>query len=156
MVKNLPAIQETQVWSLGQEDPLVKGMATHSSILTWRIPWTEEPDGLQSTGGKRDGHDWVTTLSNLKYEASTLKLDFEKSAILTSLRFGVGIIFETMALIINQFRARQVFRIWRAPGLLHKGTRAVHCVSRNKLTSPRRLTILTLVLISATNRDLEF
>ena len=43
MVKNLPAIQETQVWSLGQEDPLEKGMATHSSILTWRIPWTEEP-----------------------------------------------------------------------------------------------------------------
>ena len=43
MVKNLPTIQETQVWSLGQEDPLEKGMATHSSILTWRIPRTEEP-----------------------------------------------------------------------------------------------------------------
>ena len=45
-VKNLPEIQETQVWSLGQEDPLEKGMATHSSILAWRIPWTEEPGGL--------------------------------------------------------------------------------------------------------------
>ena len=46
MVKNLPAMQETQVRSLGQEDPLEKGMATHSSILAWRIPWTEEPGGL--------------------------------------------------------------------------------------------------------------
>ena len=47
MVKNLPAIQETQVPSLDQEDPLEKGMATNSSILAWRIPWTEEPGGLQ-------------------------------------------------------------------------------------------------------------
>ena len=45
-VKNLPATQETQVWSLGQEDPLEKGMAVHSSILAWRISWTEEPGGL--------------------------------------------------------------------------------------------------------------
>ena len=49
-VKNLPAVQDTQVQSLGQEDPLEKGMATHSSILGWRIPWTEEPGGLQSMG----------------------------------------------------------------------------------------------------------
>ena len=52
MVKNLPAKQETWVQSLGQEDPLEKEMATHSSILAWRIPWTEEPGGLQSTGLK--------------------------------------------------------------------------------------------------------
>ena len=52
MVKNLPEVQETQVWSLGQEDPLEKGMATHSSVLAWRIPWTEEPGGLQSTGSQ--------------------------------------------------------------------------------------------------------
>ena len=50
MVKNLPATQETQVQSLGQEDPLEKGMATHSSILAWRLPWTEEPGGLQTMG----------------------------------------------------------------------------------------------------------
>ena len=56
-VKNLPAVQETQVRSLGQEDPLEKKMATHSSILAWRIPWTEEPGGLQSTGSQRVGHD---------------------------------------------------------------------------------------------------
>ena len=57
MVNNLPAMQETWVQSLGQEDPLEKGMATHSSILAWRIPWTEEPDGLQSMGSQRVGHD---------------------------------------------------------------------------------------------------
>ena len=48
------------VWSLGWEDPLEKGMATHSSIVVWRIPWTEEPDGLQSTGSQRVRHDWAT------------------------------------------------------------------------------------------------
>ena len=49
-VKNLPAVQETQIQSTGQEDPLEKGIASHSSILTWRIPWTKEPGGLQSKG----------------------------------------------------------------------------------------------------------
>ena len=53
MIKNLPAVQETCVQSLGQEDPLEKGMATHSSILAWRIPWTEKPGGLQSMGFQR-------------------------------------------------------------------------------------------------------
>ena len=53
MVKNLPAMQETQVRSLGQHDPLEKEMATHSSILAWEILWTEEPDGLQSVGSQR-------------------------------------------------------------------------------------------------------
>ena len=55
-------MQETQVWFLGQEDPLEKEMATHSSILTWRIPWTEEPGRLQSMGSQRVGHDWATWL----------------------------------------------------------------------------------------------
>ena len=50
LVKNLPAVQETQVRVLGQEDPLEKEMSTHSSILAWRMPWTEEPGGLQSMG----------------------------------------------------------------------------------------------------------
>ena len=59
-VKNLPAMQEIQVWSLGQEDPLLKGMANHSSILAWRIPWTKEPGGLQSMESQRVGYDWAT------------------------------------------------------------------------------------------------
>ena len=57
MIKNLPAMQETQVQSLGWEDPLEKGMASHSSILAWRIPWTVEPGGLQSVRSQRVGHD---------------------------------------------------------------------------------------------------
>ena len=69
MVKKLPAIQETQVQSLGQEVPLEKGMATHSSILAWRIPWTEEPGGLQSMGSQRVGHD----RSGLAYKAKEVR-----------------------------------------------------------------------------------
>ena len=58
MVKNLSAMLETQVRSLGQEDPLEKGMAIHSRILAWRIPWTEEPGGLQFMGLQKVRHDW--------------------------------------------------------------------------------------------------
>ena len=57
LVKNLPAVQEIWVQSLGWEDPLEKGTAAHSSILAWRIPWTEEPGGLQSIGSQRVGHN---------------------------------------------------------------------------------------------------
>ena len=56
-VKNLPEMQETQVQSLGWEDPLEKEMASHSSTIAWKIPWTEELCGLQSTGSQRVGHD---------------------------------------------------------------------------------------------------
>ena len=57
MVKGLPAMRETRVRSLGWEDPLEKEMATHSRIHAWKIPWTEEPGGLQSMGSQRVGHD---------------------------------------------------------------------------------------------------
>ena len=57
MVKNLPAMHETWIQSLGQKDPLEKGMATHSIILAWRIPWTKEPGGLQSMRSQRVGHN---------------------------------------------------------------------------------------------------
>ena len=60
MVKNLPAMQQTEVRSLDQKDLLEQEMATHSSILAWRIPWTEEPGRPQSTGSQRVGHDVVT------------------------------------------------------------------------------------------------
>ena len=62
-LKWLPPMRETWVWSLGWEDPLEKEVATHSSILAWRIPWTEEPCRLQSTGSQTVGHDWATSLS---------------------------------------------------------------------------------------------
>ena len=60
LVKNQPAMRETWVWSLGWEDPLEKGTTTYSSILAWRIPWTEEPGRLQSMGSQRIGHNWET------------------------------------------------------------------------------------------------
>ena len=62
-VKRLPAMQETWVRPLGQEDPLEKEMATHSSTLAWKIPWTEKPGRLQSMESQRVRHDWVTSLS---------------------------------------------------------------------------------------------
>ena len=64
-VKNLLVMQETRVWSLDQEDPLEKRMATHSSILAWRIPWREEPRGLQSMGSQRVRHDWMTNTHHI-------------------------------------------------------------------------------------------
>ena len=57
LVKNLPAIQKTEVQSLGRENPLEKEMATHSSILAWKTPWTEKPGGLHPMGWQRVGHD---------------------------------------------------------------------------------------------------
>ena len=62
MVKCLPAMWENWVWSLGQEDPLEKELATHSNTLAWKIPWMEEPGRLQSRGSQRVRHDWVTSL----------------------------------------------------------------------------------------------
>ena len=64
-MKNLPAMQEMQVQTLGQEDPLEKGMATHSSILAWKIPWTEECGRLQSMGLQRVGHDCISDFFKL-------------------------------------------------------------------------------------------
>ena len=69
LVKNLPAMWETWVQSLGWEDSLEEGMATHSSILAWRIPWTEEPGGLQSVGSQRVGHDRMTKHSTITSKA---------------------------------------------------------------------------------------
>ena len=63
MIKNLPAMQETRVLSLGQEDPLEKEMATHCNILAWSVPWTEEPGGLQFMGRKETDKTELLTLS---------------------------------------------------------------------------------------------
>ena len=66
-VENLPAMKETQIRSLGEEDPLERGMATHSSILAWKIPWTEEPGVLQSIGSQRVGYGYVTEYSSTQF-----------------------------------------------------------------------------------------
>ena len=75
MVRNLPEMQVTWILSLDREDPLGKEMATCSSILAWRIPWAEEPGGLQSTGSQRVGHSWATnifTFNSFKWTAKLL------------------------------------------------------------------------------------
>ena len=86
-VKNPPAMWETWVWSLGREDPLEKGMATHSSILARRIPWTEESGGLQSMGSQRVGHNWATnraddkgSIANLLYLHLSFSLLIQQSS----------------------------------------------------------------------------
>ena len=83
MVKNLPAVQETLVWFLVREDPLEEGGATHSSVVAWRIPWTEESGGLQAMGWKRVGRDWATNthfhFHILPYHNHTTALHFSAS-----------------------------------------------------------------------------
>ena len=73
-VKHLLAMRETWIWSLGQEDPLEKEMATHSSILAWKIPWTEKAGTLQSMGSQRVGHDWVNSFTYLSPKVHSLHL----------------------------------------------------------------------------------
>ena len=73
MIKNLPSVQESPVASLSQKYPLEKGMAIHSSILAWRIPCTEEPDGLQSMGSQRIGHNWVIYMKKYYLELKKKK-----------------------------------------------------------------------------------
>ena len=76
-VKRLPTMRETQVPSLGQEDPLEKEMVTHCSTLAWKIPWTEEPGRLQSMGSQRVRHDWAILLSlSPDYNVEYLEMDF--------------------------------------------------------------------------------
>ena len=86
MVKRLPAMQETQVWSLGREDSLEKEMVTHSSTLAWKIPWTEEPGSLQSMGSQRVGHNWASSLSFFLFYLVT-----------SSKRYGTQVTMETAA-----------------------------------------------------------
>ena len=73
MIKNLLSVQETQIWSLGQEDPLEKGMAIHPSILAWRISWRKEPLRPQSMGLQRVGHDWGTNTSRFTFRDKSTK-----------------------------------------------------------------------------------
>ena len=85
MVKNLPAIQETRVQSLGGEDPVKKGMATHSSILAWRIPWTEKPGWGHSPWGHKesDTTEVINTSSNRRLERKCVEKQDEHTVIMT-------------------------------------------------------------------------
>ena len=84
-VKNPPAMQETRVRSLAQEDALEEETATHSSMLAWIIPWTEEPGGLQSMGSQKVGHDWALTYSMKCWEMSSIVIQFEFNHMTTAL-----------------------------------------------------------------------
>ena len=79
LVKNPPAVQETQVQSLGGKDPLEKEMATHSSILAWKIPWTEQPGGLQSMKSQRVRHDWATQPPSAMWRYLQVRRNFPDS-----------------------------------------------------------------------------
>ena len=95
-VENLPAVQETRFQSLGQEDPLKKEMATHSSILAWKIRWTEEPGGLQSTGSQEVKHDCKTEHTHAHTHTHTRAIladvfifsSFSRSIPLVGLHYG--------------------------------------------------------------------
>ena len=103
MVKHLPALQETWVQSLGGEDPREKEMATHSSTLTWKSPWTEEPGRLQPMGLQRVGHDWVTSLhSHFIYSAEEM---------LTTLQSWMN--YLEMQKIYTQLVKLKVKRCWK-------------------------------------------
>ena len=87
MIKNPPAVQETWVGPLGQEDPLEKEMAAHSSILAWRNQWTEEPGELQTMGSQRAGHDRATNSFTFTYSLS--EIAFMKSSNINHLNLNV-------------------------------------------------------------------
>ena len=105
MVKNPPAIQEIWVQSLGREDPLEREMATHSSILAWELPWTEESGGLQSMGSQRIGHDWVTNTTLALGSSDREKLVFP--AVLPLQRSKVALSWRGPSLV----RGNLVFRV---------------------------------------------
>ena len=111
-VKSPPAMQETRVWSLGWEDSLENEMATHSSILAWRISWMEEPGGLQSIGLQRVGHNWVTSL----HFTSSWKiyLYFWDANILSSLLWNHHLYHPIKIKILNRVKW---FRCWLVQGI---------------------------------------
>ena len=93
---------EMRVWSLGQEDPLEEGMATHSSILVWRIPWTEEPGGLQSRGSQRVRHDWATnTLTLMMYNIYFFAYHLSSPSNVRSMKVGQFGLFCSLLPMLN-------------------------------------------------------
>ena len=122
MVKHLPTMRETRVPTLGWEDLLEKEMAIHSSILAWRIPWTEKPGRLQSMGSQRAKHDWVTSLSlmNSVFCTSTLFPPLLQEEVVISRERSLSLDLEQvqkMKLSIKDFSHCSLFWKIRTPKL---------------------------------------
>ena len=132
MVRNLPAMQETWVWSMGWEDPLEEDMATHSSILAWWIPWTEEPGGLQSMGSQRVGHNWATQHEEERRdggEGSTLRTQTENTW------FGASLPIQWLRLhgsSKGSFRGPVPFHCRGTGSTLSQGTKMLHAEWRGQ------------------------
>ena len=118
MVKNLSAIQETWVQFLDQEDPLEKGMSTHPSVLAWRIPWKEEPGGLQSMGLQRVRHDWPTN-------TFTFNINMHTHNIIWSERNQTQVIIYCMTIYIKWKSTGTENRLVVARGWLGHGSRGI-------------------------------
>ena len=109
MVKNLPAMQETWIPSLGWEDPLEKGVVTPSSSLAWRIPWSEEPGGLQFMGSQRVEHDWATNTWLHYTDEHVCQNSSNMSCTCPNL---LSLVCNTAISLQLQSRMRRSFRIW--------------------------------------------
>ena len=112
-LKPLPGTRETWVLSLGREDPLEKGMATHSSTLAWRIPWREEPSRLQSMGSKRVGQDWGTSLS-LSSTLSKPSLYIWKSSVYVLLKPSLKDFQHNLAIMWNGWNCTVIWPFFLA------------------------------------------
>ena len=112
-LKPLPEMRKARVRSLGQEDPLEKEMASHSSTLAWRIPWREEPGRLQSMGSQRVGHDWVTSLTHFTHGFSSShvwmwELDYKESWALKNWCFWTVVLEKTLESRLDCKESHQV------------------------------------------------
>ena len=112
--KESASVQETRVWSLGWEDPLEKEMATHSSILAWKISWTKEPGGLQSMGSQRVGHDWATNTYYSFLNVSTRKCKVTYVAGILFLQDGT-----VLAIVVQSLSPVQLFVTLRTAAVQH-------------------------------------
>ena len=118
-LKRLPPMQETWVWSLGREDPLEKEMVTHSSILAWRIPWTEEPGGLQSTGSQESD----TTLEQLHFSPQGKERGRKKRP---SGRWWMGLGKHEIVLLVLRIQEELSSRLWNASVVLGENSFKVY------------------------------
>ena len=140
MVKNLSAMQETQVQSLGLEDPLEKGMTTHSSILAWRIPWTEEPGGLWSMGSQRVRYDLPTKQQQTTNAQQDMKRPKRPTATFEKLGAKAG--------YCTQYHQLDEQTTWVTPSAQPLDTPLPSLHKRNNLTPPQWASRGTCLLIS--------